>query len=251
MSNKDHSSQLPKILRQRQYDRRVSWENTLHKRRAKFDGSGSEVELELLNISESRVPSDDEDIFLVPSTVSEVVNQSTESLEEIILEDEVITKCGDRGWFPQLSEWGQSNPNCVQQSQPPSLNTNGPQIIDVDDEITILSDVEEKADDKENQHPNATADTSANNDDDVEIIVKEVHVLEQSTSKMDSKDDDEDICLQVSDNESEDGSVEHIMCVDESKFQNGESQQEDVAEAMIVINDTDCTGSKESLLKHW
>jgi hypothetical protein len=221
----------------------------LHKRRAKFDDSGSEVEMEFLNISELRVPSDEEDIFLVPSTVSEVANQSSDSLEEIILEGEVKTKCGDRGWFPQLSEWGHSKPNCVQQSQPYSPNTNGPQIIDVDDEITILSDVEEKADDKENQHPNASAETFVVNDDDVEIIVKEVHVLEPSISKMDSRDNDEDICLQVSDNESE-GSVEQ-MSVDESKFQNGESQQEDAVEAMIVINDTDCTGSKEILLKHW
>lgn len=223
-------------------------------RHSKLDGSGSEGDLEVPDISELRVPSDEDDIFLVPRTLSEVSQQNSNSPEEIPVEPDVKSRCGDRDWFPQLSEWGHSvKSSCVQQTQPPSPNTNGPQIFDVDDEITILSDAEETteiADDKENQHPNATAEVSSvNNDDDVEIIVKDVQELENLPFKIDAKDDDEEICLQVSDNESE-GSVEQ-MSVDESKFQNGESQQEDVAETMIVINNTDCPGSKESLLKHW
>jgi hypothetical protein len=229
----------------------LSWENILQKRQAKLDDSGSEDEFP--DISELRVPSDEEEVFLVPRSLSGLTKQNSNSLEEVILEREVKAKCGDRGWFPQLSEWGNStNSNSVQQSQSPPPNTNGPQIIDVDDDITILSDVEEscqKADDKENQHPNVATETSANKDDDVEIIVKEVQVLEASSSLMDSRDDDEDICLQVSDNESE-CSVEQ-MSVEESKFQNVDSQHKDVAKTVIVINDTDCTGSKESLLKHW
>lgn len=247
VSSKDHSSKFPKILRRRQYERRLSWENVLQKRRAKLDGSESEDEFEIPDISELRVPPD-EDIFHVSQTLPEVAKQNGYSLTEEIIVDHEVVKGGDRGWFPQMSEWGNTNKsNDSLQGQPPSPGTKLPQVIDVDDEITILSDAEEstqKADDKENQHPNVASEKSSNGDDDIEIISKDVQMSETTTSK---RDDDEDLRLQVSDSE---GSVE-MMSVDEKQFQNDESQQEDETEAVIVINDTDCTGSKESLLKHW
>lgn len=221
----------------------------MQKRRAKLDGSESEDELEIPDISELRVPPD-EDIFHVPQTLPEVAKQNGYSLTEEIIVGHETDKGGDRGWFPQMSEWGNTTKsNDSLQDQPPSPCTKLPQVIDVDDEITILSDAEEstqKADDKENQHPNVASEKSSNGDDDIEIISKDVQMTEMTTSK---RDDDEDIRLQVSDSEGE-GSVEMIS-VDEKQFQNDEYQQEDETEAVIVINDTDCTGSKDSLLKHW
>ncbi|CAB3380052.1 Hypothetical predicted protein [Cloeon dipterum] len=197
-------SEHPPILRQRQFERRNKWAKLLGERQARKESSESEEELEVPDISELRVPAEDEDLIDQEERVPEK-SVSSKSIES----DDVI----------------------VEQEKLPNT-----QVIEVDDEITILNEDEEFPG-APNNGRQAKESLIKSSDDDIEIIMddRETDIMEMPN--------DEEMKNSSPLDEEEEG-----MVVDENFTPHLGDANNSLA---IVINDTDCLGSRDDLIKHW
>ncbi|XP_065354075.1 tRNA-splicing endonuclease subunit Sen2 [Cloeon dipterum] len=221
-------SEHPPILRQRQFERRNKWAKLLGERQARKESSESEEEFEVPDISELRVPAEDEDLIDQEEREPEnnVSSKSTES-DDVIVEEEVQIR-KRRGWLPSLSDWINLKEDMPFFDDQKSPNTH---VIEVDDEITILNG--------DGEFPSAPNKESLikSSDDDIEIIMDD-----RETDIMEVPNDEE------MKNSSPLGEEEEGMVVDDNFTPHLGDANNSVA---IVINDTDCLGSRDDLIKHW
>ncbi|XP_059475538.1 tRNA-splicing endonuclease subunit Sen2 isoform X2 [Neocloeon triangulifer] len=248
------NSNKPPILRQRQYNRRLKWSEQSADAQPGKNSSESDGELELSDVvydGENNGHAENGSEFNQGAKqVDEIKDIDSNVDDDVIVEQEVRVRQG-RSWYAPFINWSMEE----QESKINECKPSSPQVIDIDDEISIVNGNGQSKDRGNHNSGSEVTQVCIDEDDDIEIINDEPPVVKSS--------DVQENMVESKENEDQEDKPEEMqiiplaketyinMSIEDTREVSKEDKLCDEGDFAVVIKDTDCQDSKANLIKHW